>query len=322
MRHARTIDPNICGRSATRALDWLIAALAERQHGVLARAQLLHAGFSARMLDHRVAMRRLHVVHLGVYAVGHTSLPMDGRRMAATLAGGRDAVLSHRSAAAAWGLLSSEYLELTTPSRRARPGIRIHRSRLAPDEVTTVRGIPVTGLSRTLLDLATVLPRERVERAANEAEVQGLSDSLSLDDIVARYPRRHGVRTIRAILEQLQAGPIVTHSELEARFLGFIRKTGLPSPSFNTHLLGFECDCVWRDQRVVVELDGRATHDTFAAFERDRARDRALAAGGWRTVRITWRQLHEQPESIAADLRRMLGAGLPTTPGVRRCEAS
>jgi very-short-patch-repair endonuclease len=173
-----------------------------------------------------------------------------------------------------------------------------------------------------LLDLATVLPRERVERAANEAEVQGLSDSLSLDDIVARYPRRHGVRTIRAILEQLQAGPIVTHSELEARFLGFVRKTGLPSPSFNTHLLGFECDCVWRDQRVVVELDGRATHDTFAAFERDRARDRALAAGGWRTVRITWRQLHEQPESIAADLRRMLGAGLPTTPGVRRCEAS
>jgi very-short-patch-repair endonuclease len=309
MPDARTIDPNICSRSTTRALDRLIADLATRQHGVVSRAQLLLAGFTRRTLDHRVAMRRLHVVHLGVYAVGHRCLSTDGRWMAATLAAGPGAVLSHRAAAGAWCLLSSDYLEVTGPSRRTRPGIRIHRSQLPPDEVTTVREIPVTGLSRTLLDLASVLPRERVERAAKEAEVQGLRDSLSLDDLVARYPRRHGVRTIKAILEQLQSGTILTRSELESRFLAFVRKTGLPSPALNAQLLGFECDCPWREQRVIAELDGHTTHRTRAAFEDDRVRDRTLTANGWRTVRITWRQLQRDPDALAIDLTRILAEG-------------
>jgi very-short-patch-repair endonuclease len=308
MPGARDIDPDISSRYRAREVDRLIARLAERQHGVVSRAQLLHAGAGVGAIDHRVVGERLHVVHLGVYSVGHSALAIDARRMAAVLAAGPRAVLSHRAAAAVWQLKSSDHLEVTAPTERRRPGIRIHRSKLPPDEITTIRAIPVTTIPRTLLDLAATLPDHQLERVVNEAEAQGLRDRLSLADLVARYPGRKGLRTIKQILERLQAGTTVTHSELEARFLAFIRKTGLPSPALNAHLMGFECDCMWRDQRVVVELDGHATHDNFGAFERDRARDRALAAGGWRTVRITWRQLHAEPESIAADLRRVLGA--------------
>lgn len=241
--------------------------------------------------------------------------------MGAVLAVGPGTVLSHRSAAALLALQPYLALEVTAGARRQRPGIRIHTSPLPPDEVTTVRAIPVTGVSRTLFDLAAVIPAHKVERLVNEAEVQRLTDELSLADMVERYPGRRGVRTIKPIVTSLESGTILMRSELESRFLAFIRSAGLPPPILNAHLLGFECDCLWREQRVVAELDGRATHDTSAAFERDRARDRALAAGGWRTVRITWRQLHEEPESIAADLRRMLGVALPSVSSVRRCEA-
>jgi hypothetical protein len=313
MHAERDIHPNYSGRYRIRG-DRLIADLAGHQHGVVSREQLLDAGVDRHLLDHRVIAGRLHVVYHGVYSVGHRALPIDGRRMAAALAAGPSAVLSHRTAAAVWQLKPSEHLEVTAPTERRRPGIRMHRSSLLPDEMTAVRGIPVTTVPRTVLDLAGVLPRYQLERVLNETEIRGLKDRLSLADLVARHPGRRGLRTLRQILDQLQAGTTVTHSELEDRFLAFIRKTGLPPPSLNARPLGFECDCVWHDERIVVELDGRATHDTAAAFERDRARDRALAAGGWRTVRITWRQLHEEPELVAADLRSLLG--------MRRCEAS
>jgi very-short-patch-repair endonuclease len=186
----------------------------------------------------------------------------------------------------------------------------MHRSRLEPDEVTTIRAIPVTGLSRTLLDLAAVLPLDRVEQAVNQAEVQGLRDSLSLKDLLARHPGRAGVPKIREILERLEVGATLTHSELENRFLSFVRATGLPPPRVNANLHGFECDCIWPDHRLVVELDGHAVHGTTTAFERDRARDRALNADGWRTVRVTWRQLQLDAEALAADLSRILGVAV------------
>jgi hypothetical protein len=194
--------------------------------------------------------------------------------------------------------------------RRPVRGIEIHQSELAADEVTTLHGIPVTTLPRTLLDLAAVLSRTEVLRSVNEAEFHGLTDPLSLADLVARYPGRRGVATIKAILEELEFGGNVTRSELESRFLAFMQAADLPPPEVNVRLLvagrWFECDCVWRAQRLVVELDGQAAHATRVAFERDRARDRTLHAAGWRVVRITWRQLHDQRPSIAADLRRML----------------
>jgi hypothetical protein len=173
------------------------------------------------------------------------------------------------------GLRPYDGLEVTVPAYRNRPGIIVHTSSLPRDEVTTVHGIPVTTVPRTLLDLAAALPPHQLERVINEAEVQGLTDPLSLPDLIARYPRRKGVATIKAILD---TGPSFTPSELESRFLAFTRQARVTSPLLNAHLLGFECDCVWPKQRVIVELDGHATHSTREAFEQDRARDRTLQA--------------------------------------------
>jgi hypothetical protein len=291
-------------------IDYVIGAIADCQHGVVARRQLLDAGASRHELARRLHQGRLHTVHRGVYAVGHHALNQDGRWMAAVLAAGDGAVLSHRAAAALSALWPPSHLEVTVGRpRRALRGISVHVSSLAHDEVTAVRNIPVTTLPRTLLDLAAILPPHKVERVVNEAEVRRLSDPLSIADLVERYPRRRGIATIRAILNNLEIGGAVMRSELESRFLAFVRESGLPLPQLNAHPLGgrwLECDCVWRAQRVVVELDGRAAHFTKAAFERDRARDRVLTAHGWRVVRVTWAQLQHEPEAVAADLRRTL----------------
>ena len=178
-----------------------------------------------------------------------------------------------------------------------------------------MRGIPVTTVPRTLFDLASVLPKNQVERAINEAEIQGLTDPLSLADLVNRHPGRKGITMIKAILED---GAPLTRSELETRFLSFLKRAGLPQPEVNVPMLvagrWIECDCLWRDRGVIVELDGLAVHRTAAAFERDRARDRMLHARGWRIVRITWRQLHGEPEAVAYDLRTLLSADSGTAP--------
>ena len=233
--------------------------------------------------------------------------------MAAVLAAGSGAVLSHRSAGAIHRIHRSKALDVTVPCRgRSVRGIRIHYSKSLPDdEITTVSGIPVTSSPRTLLDLATVLSKHQLERAVHEAEFQQILDPLSLPDLIARYPRRRGIRAIKSALARLQFGANVPRKELERRFLAFADRMDLPTPETNTYLheggRWFECDCLWRAQRLIVELDGRAAHTTTSAFERDRERDRILQAHGWRVVRITWRQLHDHCRSLAADLRRLLG---------------
>jgi very-short-patch-repair endonuclease len=232
--------------------------------------------------------------------------------MAAVLAGGPDAVLSHRSAAALWGLRSTARgrVEITVPRpRRPQAGIEIHRGRLAFDEVSVIRGIPVTTPPRTLLDLAAAVPRRQLERALDEAEVLRLTDPLSVGDMVQRHPRRRGTAALRAILANQQIGANITRSELERRFLAFLDDQDLPRPEVNAHLRvrgrTFEADCLWRAQHLIVELDGHATHGTTAAFERDRERDRILQTAEWRVVRVTWRQLHEEPTAVASDLRTL-----------------
>jgi very-short-patch-repair endonuclease len=232
--------------------------------------------------------------------------------MAAVLAGGPGAVLSHRSAAALWGVLAPGFVDVTVRGQnRLLRGVCFHRSRLPDDETTRVDGIPVTTVPRTLMDLAAILRSSQVERAINEAEIQRLTDPLSLPDLLDRYPARPGTPAIRAILTRLGSGAAITHSELEDRFLTFIADWRLPPPEVNVwlqiHGVWVECDCVWRSRRVIVELDGRATHGTAAAFERDRARDRRLHAAGWRTVRITWQQLQADAQALAGDLRAVLG---------------
>jgi very-short-patch-repair endonuclease len=195
---------------------------------------------------------------------------------------------------------------------RSRPDVQIHCSDLPSDEVTEHDGIPVTSVPRTLLDLAAVLTPAQVERAMNEAEIKRLGDALSLDDLLRRYPGRRGTRAIMAILHAARAGATRTRSDLEEAFIGFLESNRLPRPETNVWVRAgarwFEVDCLWRDQGVIAELDGRAVHHTAAAFERDRARDRALSVARWRPIRITWRHLHQGAESLEADLRSMLGA--------------
>jgi very-short-patch-repair endonuclease len=273
---------------------------------VIARRQLRDAGISRDAIHHRLGEGRLQPLHRGVYAVGHRRLSEEGRWMAAVLAAGPGAVLSHRAAATLWAIALFTALEVTVSAYRRRPGIRIHTSPLALDEVTAVRGIPVTEVSRTLFDLAAVVAPHRLERAANEAEIRDLGSTLSLAELIARYPHRRGIAALRAILARLESGITVTRSELEARFVSFVRDAGLPAPRANARVLGFERDCVWAAEGVIVELDGRAAHGTAAAFERDRARDRALAAAGWRTVRVTWNQLEREQDALARDLRKIL----------------
>jgi hypothetical protein len=251
-------------------------------------------------------------VHRGVYAVGHTVLTDEGRLMAAVLAGGPGTVLSHRSAAAHWGIRPPDGRpEITTPRRRlAQPGLRLRYSLLPPDEVTTHAGVAVTTVPRTLFDLAAVVSPAQLNRAVNEAEIRRLWDPLSLDDLLSRHPRRPGAAAIRAVLATPGAG--ITRNDLEDGFLGLLEAARLPRPGTNVPIevngVWIEPDCMWRAQRLIVELDGNATHATRSAFESDRARDRALIAAGWRVMRITWRQLHDEPETLTRDLRASLTA--------------
>jgi hypothetical protein len=288
--------------------DRLIAELVESPYGVVARWQLLEACLGEGAIDRRRDTGRLHVAYRGVYSVGHRSLTAEGRWMATVLAGGRGAVLSHRSAAALWGILPSTLLEaIVMKQQRRRPGLHLRCRRFEVDELANVRGIPVTGVSRTLFDLAAILPRRRLERAMNEAEVRGLTDHLSLPDLLERYPGRPGASTIRAVLGP---GGQFTRSDLEGLFLDFLDARGITEPETNAWIEAggrwHECDCLWRLQRLVVELDSRTFHGTSAAFEADRARDRRLHVHGWRTIRLTWRQLQEEPEVLANDLRALL----------------
>jgi hypothetical protein len=232
--------------------------------------------------------------------------------MAAVLAAGPGAVLSHRSAAALWDLRPNARgrVDVTAPRQHLRPGIEVHRAALAPDEITTQNGIPVTTVARTLIDLAAVLPHPRLERAAERAEALRLTNVVPLDALLERHRGHRGTAALREIVTG-RMQPALTRSELEDRFLTFLDAYGLTRPEVNAdlHLDGrwFEADFLWRDQRFIVELDGHQTHGTRAAFERDRERDRVLQARGWRIVRITWRQLHDNPDAVAADLARLLG---------------
>lgn len=227
------------------------------------------------------------------------------------------AVLSHRSAAALWAIRPSERIEVTVARAvRRRARIRIHQARLAPDEVTTRDGIRVTTPARTLLDLAAILTPHDLERAATQAEIHRLGSPTSLEALVARYPRRPGTPAITRLLESRAIGRTITKEELEHRFIAFLDANRLPRPRTNHPIrLGdsgwIEADCHWPDAGLIVELDGRATHHTRAAFESDRARDRRAVASGHRVVRITWRQLHEDPRTLAADLRTLLKAKYP-----------
>lgn len=232
--------------------------------------------------------------------------------MAAVLACGAEAVLSHRSAGRFWRLLppAAEWIDVTCPARQVRrEGIVAHRSLLRDDEWLSEDGIPVTSVFRTIFDLAAVLDLRGLERALHEAEVRGLRDRVSLPMLLERYPGRRGARNLRAVLGSEE--PVgITRNEFEEAFLALIDAYELPRPRMNADLAVrgrfFEIDALWEEQRVAVELDSRSVHGTTKKFESDRQRDRILVAEGWRTMRVTWRQLQEELDAIAADLEAAL----------------
>lgn len=294
-------------------VDWAISELAQRQHGVVARGQLRDLGYGNTAIEARVRRGSLLRLHRGVYAVGHRKLTAEGRWTAAVLSAGPGAALSHRSAAGLWGLLPRWPLapEVTRPRRfRSAAGVIAHRSVLLDDEVEKFDGISVTSVSRTLFDLSAVLPRRQLERAMNEAEVLRLTSRVSVHELLDRYPRRPGSAALRRLLEEDAAFRGVTMRELEARFVAVLDAHGVPAPRRNADIAVrgrfFNADCLWRPQRVIVELDGRAVHGTRHAFESDRHRDRLLLVEGWKVMHVTWAQLRDEPDAVVDDLTALL----------------
>jgi very-short-patch-repair endonuclease len=298
-----------------------VAELAGGQHGVVSRSQLCALGLGHGAIDDRMLHGTLHAIHRGVFAVGHERLTREGRWMAAVLAAGPGAVLSHRSAAALWGIRQStrSATEVIAPRRCRRPGIEAHHVVLAPDEVTVHDGIPVTNPARTLFDLAAVVTEHQLRHALNEAEIRRLSSPLSLDALIARHPSRRGTRALRRALEhQRQTGETVIRSVLETAFLDFADRYGLRRPRMNEPLGPYKPDALWPEQRLIVELDSYAIHVTRQTFESDRARDRELALAGYTVLRITWRQLTTDADALAQQLSAIPGLATPTPRSARR----
>jgi very-short-patch-repair endonuclease len=297
-----------------RSAEERLAALATRQHGVVSRAQLIALGVSSSAVARRVASGRLHTLHVGVYAVGHPILGLQGRLMAAVLACGRGAAVGYTSAAVLWDLqrTGSGPAHVLVPggAGRGRSGIRVHRHPgLAPSEVTARAAIPVTTPARTILDLAATVSDRRLKRALDQAELQELTDYPALDALARAHARHRGATRLRRLLDSYEAGTARTRSDLEDAFLELCARHGLPRPLVNVELAtGLIVDFVFAPERVAVEADSWQWHRGRAAFERDRERDAILATRGYRTLRFTDRQVENDPRAVARALNAALTA--------------
>jgi very-short-patch-repair endonuclease len=290
-------------------------ALAGRQHGVITLAQLRSLGLSPSGVRTRIASGRLHRVHCGVYALGRPALSTEGRWLAAVMACGPDAILSHRSAAALHGVMPTAQtrIDVTVPRRASlsRPEIRVHRSiSLSDADRTIVCAVPCTSVPRTLLDLAGALDRDSLGRACDQAEVLRLLDWSAMDVVLSRARSRAGVRKVRAIRRAGGVGDDIPRSELEERFLALCRHARLPQPAVNAWITvageAMEVDFAWHEQRVMVETDGFRTHGTRRAFQRDRRRDQLLTLAGWQVIRFTWDEVTKQPRHVMEVARELL----------------
>jgi hypothetical protein len=296
-------------------LDAEIAALAERQHGVVALRQLVELGLSARAVSHRAARGRLHRIHRGVYAVGHSKLTGYGHWMAAVLACGPNAVLSHRSAAGLWGLRPDNRrrsdISLPSPSARAKAAIEVHRSlTLTGNDVTSTDGIPCTTVARTLVDLGDVVNRRAVERAVEQAEVLRLFDLREVERAIERAGPRRGTGILVSVLGDLH-GPTLTETDLEEAFLALCREAALPAPEVNVWMTlpdgtPARIDFLWRVERLAVETDGGPFHRTRQSRERDARRDQLLRLMAFEPVRFTGRQVAREPGWVKRCLSELI----------------
>jgi very-short-patch-repair endonuclease len=299
-------------RLAPSRSDSELAARAERQHGVLTIGQLEALGLSARAVRHRAAAGRLTRVHTGVYSIHETG--RLGRWMAAVLACGSGAMLSHRSAAALWGLSRDHrHIDVTVAGRtgRSRAGITVHGGgALKPHDVSVHDRIPCTAVARTLLDLAGVVERRALERAVDRAEELRLFDLVTLQAALSDHPRHPGRRALASLLAEYRRGA-VTCSTAEEQMLKLIAASGIPQPRVNTWIAledntGYEADFFWPDARLIAEVDSRTYHAKRRAFAHDRQRDRKLALAGFETHRYLAAELTSQPEKVIAELRTFL----------------
>lgn len=298
-------------QSAQPPRDRGIARLAAEQHGVVSLPQLRALSLSGRAVSDRVAAGRLHRVHRGVYAVGHTNVTREAHWLAAVLACGPGTLLACRSAAALLELRrdARKTVDVMAPGRRGRtrPGIEVHRSdTLHPEDVTSVRGIPCTTVARTLLDCAEVLDRRSLERACEQAEILRIFDLNAVRRVLDRADGRHGAALLEAVLQDIAHAKPPTRNDFEREFLLLCEQAGVPRPRVNAPLGQIEPDFLWPEERLIVETDGYETHGSRHAFERDRERDRRLVVEGWRVVRFTWRQVTRRPDEAVDTLRALL----------------
>jgi Protein of unknown function (DUF559) len=285
--------------------------------------QLRELGLSASGVRTRVATGRLHRIHASVYSlVPRELLKREGLYMAAVLACGPGAVLSHRSAARLHELRDWGYtrIEVTIPTRstRAHPGVAVHRSTTLTDQdVTAVDNIPCTSVHRTLLDLAEVVDQRQLERAFDQAEIAEVLDLNAINDQLARNPTRPGAKACKQVLATHYIGRTPTWNENEELLLSITRNLGLPDPETNQFIVlpdggpALRVDFVWREQRVILEADSGKWHGTRQRQEIDRRRDQRLTAAGWTVIRTSWKQMKYRPDELRPILLKLLGPGSP-----------
>jgi len=289
----------------------VVAKLAEGQQGVVSHGQLVGLGVGASAIQRRVRAGRLHRVHLGVYLVGHLARAPHATEMAALLACGEAAVLSHRSAAFVWSAGASRppqvHVTVGGDWSARRPGVVVHRSeRLEQTDVEERHGLKLTSAERTILDLAAVLSPAVLEWFIGQAFARRLVSPAALAARAEASLGWRGIRKLRAALD-LSGGPSYTRSPSERTLRGALRRSELPAPEVNVIAGRYELDFLWRAERLVVEVDGYTYHSDPVAFERDRLRDAELQASGYRVMRVTRRQVRDTPEAVIARIRRALG---------------
>lgn len=309
-----------------RTADAEIRALAERQYGTVARWQLISIGLTGRQVGHRIENGRLVPIRRGVYGVGHRPEGRNAKLMSAVLLCGQGAALSHRSAAAHWGLITwNGEVEVLSPYSGKRRETEPDRNLLDPPvvrrtkslherEVVTLKGIPVTTVTRTLIDLASVVDEQKLAEALNEATRRSLLNHNELRVEVACARGRKGVSTLRRLLERWHPETVLTRSELEVRFLGFLEQYRFPRPAVNSRVEGFEVDFYWEQFELIVELDGREFHDTDRGFEVDRERTAALELSGRRVLRLTWSMVVHDPHGTYLKLAGYMRLAINTMP--------
>ena len=294
--------------------------MADRQHGVVALGQLRDLGLSGRAVSHRAARGRLHRIHRAVYAVGRSQLSGRGHWMAAVLACGPRAVLSHRSAAGLWGLRTDNGrksdISLPSPSARAKRAIEVHRSvTLTANDITSVDGVPCTTVARTLVDLGDVVNRRALERAVEQADVLRLFDLHGVQAAIERAGPRRGTGLLISVLDDLN-GPTLTASKLEEAFLAICRQAALPPPEVNVWMTlpdgtPAKIDFLWRKERLAVETDGGPFHRTRQSRERDAKRDQLLWVMAFEPVRFTDRQVARDPGWVRRCLTELIARRQP-----------